>query len=872
MTAKTRIVAIEASSEGAEALTETASVGFDAAEDTAYEQDWEADVPADRPAKLGWVVPVLALAAILGWSAFYLWANPEILVGTTPQQGIALITNWAVPVLLIGVFWLIVLRSSSREAGRFGDAARLLSLESARLESRLLTVNRELSLARSFLTAQSRDLESLGRTASKKLSQHAEHLQSLVQSNGDQIDAIASVSVTALDNMEKLRDHLPVIANSAKDVTSNIGNAGRMAHAQLVDMVEGFKRLNEFGHASENHVENLKVQVDSTVEYLAARLDDLRDKTEVRFADLHSRTGEFRIQLESNEDNAIAVLRSRYAALIEELCTTRRNLDSHEADSISALRARLELLRDDGAAVSRQLRDGEVDALAALALSRDRLEGTVRETVEKLEALDQQAIEAARNRIATLAQEAESFDARLAERNAAFAEETGQRTQAAAEAQATHVAQIKMLLADIDQHLLERTASHEGLVSRIATHGNTFAARLSEAEQRMQAVANQAIQTDAALAVSLGTLNGNLAGSHQSLREAAQGLEHLTDSSVRLLELLQASSTQAREQIPVALGTGMAQLEGYEARVSRLRTDIAVAASYSADFAQNITGSRGTISQSLDEMNALQANLELGAARYGNLLSTLKTALELLDQDSIRITDFTRNELVTILERLTSAARSAVLAIEDAGAQAVMTLTDKLGKESASTVKRVLNESTDEAVVVLEQAARRAAGLSRDSAKQLHDQLAQVAQLTTNLEHRISNAREKAEEQVDGAFSRRAALITESLNSNAIDIAKALSTEVSDSAWASYLRGDRGIFTRRTVRLLEKSEARSIAQVYGEDPEFRDHVSHYIHDFEAMLRQILSTRDGHALGVTLLSSDMGKLYVALAQAIERLRK
>jgi hypothetical protein len=34
---------------------------------------------------------------------------------------------------------------------------------------------------------------------------------------------------------------------------------------------------------------------------------------------------------------------------------------------------------------------------------------------------------------------------------------------------------------------------------------------------------------------------------------------------------------------------------------------------------------------------------------------------------------------------------------------------------------------------------------------------------------------------------------------------------------------------------------------------------------------MLSTRDGHALGVTVLGSDMGKLYVVLAQAIERLR-
>ena len=61
-------------------------------------------------------------------------------------------------------------------------------------------------------------------------------------------------------------------------------------------------------------------------------------------------------------------------------------------------------------------------------------------------------------------------------------------------------------------------------------------------------------------------------------------------------------------------------------------------------------------------------------------------------------------------------------------------------------------------------------------------------------------------------------------------------------------------------------------QAYENDPELQAHVNRYIHDFEAMLRQVLSTRDGDALGITLLSSDMGKLYVALAQAIERLRR
>ena len=172
----------------------------------------------------------------------------------------------------------------------------------------------------------------------------------------------------------------------------------------------------------------------------------------------------------------------------------------------------------------------------------------------------------------------------------------------------------------------------------------------------------------------------------------------------------------------------------------------------------------------------------------------------------------------------------------------------------------------------LEQAAAKAAGVSRDAAIQLRDQLAKVSELAGNLEQRVAHARARAEEQVDNDFARRVALITESLNSNAIDIARALDADVTDTAWSAYLKGDRGVFTRRAVRLIDNPDAKAITSLYEADRDFRDHVSRYIHDFEAMLRQLLSTRDGHALSVTLLSSDMGKLYVALAQAIERLRK
>ena len=38
-------------------------------------------------------------------------------------------------------------------------------------------------------------------------------------------------------------------------------------------------------------------------------------------------------------------------------------------------------------------------------------------------------------------------------------------------------------------------------------------------------------------------------------------------------------------------------------------------------------------------------------------------------------------------------------------------------------------------------------------------------------------------------------MLIESLNSTAIDVTKMLSHDVSDTSWAGYLKGDRGVFT-----------------------------------------------------------------------------
>src|SRR5690349_2851537 len=120
------------------------------AEELAIDASWAIeDEPVTRASRGPLIAAIVAGLAIAGWTAFYLWASWSALSsGLAPQQAIALIGGWSLPVLLVCTLWLIALRTSTREAARFNEAARNLSEESARLEQRLSTVNSELSLAR----------------------------------------------------------------------------------------------------------------------------------------------------------------------------------------------------------------------------------------------------------------------------------------------------------------------------------------------------------------------------------------------------------------------------------------------------------------------------------------------------------------------------------------------------------------------------------------------------------------------------------------------------------------------------------------------------------------------------------------------------
>jgi len=144
-----------------------------------------------------------------------------------------------------------------------------------------------------------------------------------------------------------------------------------------------------------------------------------------------------------------------------------------------------------------------------------------------------------------------------------------------------------------------------------------------------------------------------------------------------------------------------------------------------------------------------------------------------------------------------------------------------------------------------------------------------IGQSAAALEQHFNETNETQRVRDSESFARRVSLLIDSMHSASIDVGKILSDEVDDKAWSAYLKGDRGVFTRKAARLMGGAEARAIDAHYETDVEFQQSVNRYVHDFEAMLRRVTADRDGGAMAVTLMSSDMGKLYAALAQVVGR---
>lgn len=433
-----------------------------------------------------------------------------------------------------------------------------------------------------------------------------------------------------------------------------------------------------------------------------------------------------------------------------------------------------------------------------------------------------------------------------------------------AEALAQRLGAVEDTIARITERLEAEQARGESLFATLGVGVDTTAERFD----RLHAEGTTKAQE---LAAAISALDGSAGAMTETLRIGEATARQLMVTSDELLVALDASAREIDETLPEALARLEERITASRRLVTTAKPELlalVTAAESTHDAVEAVASLVTSERQKLaDITGSLTQALDAGQDKA-------QTMAAVVNEATARARRFAEDAAPQLVDALGRIRETAEHAADSARAMIVSVIPDAAAEveaASAEAVRRAFDAALPHPLAELNQASEAAVRAASRASEHLAQQLMSIAETTAAVEARIDAERAEREAANQDNFARRVSLLIEALNSASIDITKTFAPEVTDSAWAAYLKGDRGVFTRRAVRLLDTGEAREIARLYDGDPVFRENVNRYIHDFEAMLRQILGLRDGSPLGVTLLSSDMGKLYVALAQAIERLR-
>ncbi|HJT39436.1 MAG TPA: hypothetical protein VJ762_03780 [Sphingobium sp.] len=851
------------------------------------EADSEAAEIGERAARRTQII--LAAVGIL-WLGFAGWATAgQWRAGPPAWPG--LVATLLVPILLLGLAYLLLLRNSRAESRRYLDTARALRTEAELLELRLARITSQLETARQAMQDKAELLDSYGAAASSNMEASAELIASRAHSTTEKAEAAERAGALLVARMDALITAMPELEDRAARMAAQIVDNGH-ALAERIDTLEA--RLHALGELSDDArartlsaTKSLSSQLTQLQEATRSATDEVNGLADIASGRIDATALSARQAMEDSaghldlQAGILANLMDRAKTGLTDTAQSVMDVMAEDLDRVEIdLRRRLEAaaaraqetmaaadrdLTQQAASLHSLVETAQVgiaatsqNALTTLARDAETIDADLRNRLDA-------ALTRARDGIALtdegLARQSEALDALLSRSRLSLESISGDTVSGLAD----HMAEVESRLHQINDLVEGQRSLVSGLHATLNDAIDAAQSRFATLEESALARNERLTQALARLTSETQRIDGALAAgglTAEKLIGAAETLLVALDSSVRELD---ETFPAALQRFDARIETSRAALDSAAPEMERLEAISEALVGRTQEAEELLRGQGRRLTEWLEStQSGVEANREL--------VERLRTALDNAHQDATRITEGAGPLLVTALLRVKDTADQAAERARQALGRAIPDAAQSLAEASEQALQRAIDDKVTAQIELVAKVAEEAVKAAHHASDRLTRQLLTIADTSASVQARIEEAERASEDRDRDHFARRSALLIESLNSTAIDVTKILSNDVTDSAWSAYLKGDRGVFTRRAVKLLDAGESREIALHYDNDAEFQDHVNRYIHDFESMLRVILSARDGNALGVAILSSDMGKLYVALAQAIERLRQ
>ena len=372
-----------------------------------------------------------------------------------------------------------------------------------------------------------------------------------------------------------------------------------------------------------------------------------------------------------------------------------------------------------------------------------------------------------------------------------------------------------------------------------------LAQRLDEAGRKIEMLAGRLASQDAASRTLLGGMarqleevgaqinhlgasgdaqHERLSGSLGALRETALSLQGviaegevhsdaLTGRAQQLSDALARVTAQLREEMPPAMAGIEIQAERTAASAQAVTGHMERMEAAASNAAARVAESEASVLRQRESLDALLGTLRDGTAAAETRLAELAAALGEADGKAAKLVQETGPELIEALVRVRDAANQAANHAREAIAAAIPESVEALVEASRTALAGAMAEPVKDQLEEIGNASHLALATAKAASERLTRQLLTIGETAAAIEERIADDRAEREEKEAAEMSQRVALIIDALNSTAIDVSKILSNEPSDAAWAAYLKGDRGVFTRRAVQAdrIRARRARSCA-------------------------------------------------------------
>lgn len=354
-------------------------------------------------------------------------------------------------------------------------------------------------------------------------------------------------------------------------------------------------------------------------------------------------------------------------------------------------------------------------------------------------------------------------------------------------------------------------------------------------------------------------VNGELGQIAEPLKESQAATQALQSAVKSLRETALQTVDVLGETLPARTVDASRAAETLSSELNGLVDAIDKAHSKAAALAAPIADSRAALAEASEGYTAQREAIE-AAGRA--LVVELQQARSLIGE----VEEQTRDTSLAAATRLVD----AMARVRDVATQTTGTMREMLDSVLAEA-KDALSDAADDAMrrsfaEPIAEKAREAEAAAASAAERTATSMAALANTLKLLEERSTDRVVQFEEARQAELLAAASLLTERLSESSLSLSSALGKPMDDADWAQWRKGERGLFNRRAVALLDKREAKDLKDLIARDDSFARAARDYTTSFDALVRRFEG--QAPALAAALLGSDQGRLAAALSEALE----